>query len=76
MPPIAASTCASSVVGTCTTVDAAVVHRRREPGRVADDPAAERDDRVAAQQAARARTLRHSVSTVASDLGVLAVAHQ
>ena len=45
LPPIALSTCASSVVGTCTTADAAQEGRRREAGDVADDAAADGDDR-------------------------------
>ena len=53
LPPIAASTFASSVVGTCTTLDAAVVDGGGEAGGVADDSPAERDDRVVAQETPR-----------------------
>ena len=45
-----ASTIASSVVGHLHDRDAAVVHRRGEPGDVADETAADRDDRVVAAQ--------------------------
>ena len=47
MPPIAASTCATRLVGTGTHGDAAQVRRRGEAGRVGRAAAAERDDRPA-----------------------------
>ena len=48
LPPTEESTCASSVVGTCTIVDAAPHDRRGEAGEIADHAAAERDHEVAA----------------------------
>ena len=75
LPPIAASTCASSVVGACTTVDATVVHGGGEAGGVADHSAAERDDRVAAQQTPRGEP-RAQVVDGGERLGLLAVADQ
>ena len=56
-------------------VDAAVVHRGREAGRVADDAAADRDHDVAAQQAPL-RELAAQVLDRRERLGVLALAHQ
>ena len=44
LPPIALSTCASSVVGTWTRRQAAQVRRGGEAGRVAEHAAAERHD--------------------------------
>ena len=45
---MAASTCASSVVGTWSDRDAAHEDRRQEAGHVGDDPAAERDHHAGA----------------------------
>ncbi len=47
LPPIAASTAASSVVGTRDERDAALIGRRGEPDRVADRAAADADDEPA-----------------------------
>ena len=48
LPPMAASTWPSSVVGTLTTASATVVARRRVAGHVGHDPATDGDDDVAA----------------------------
>ncbi len=44
LPPMEASTCASSVVGHLDEVDPAHVRRRGEAGEIADRAAAQRDD--------------------------------
>ena len=48
LPPTLESTCASSVVGICTNVDAAFDEARGEAGEIADDAAAEGDDEIVA----------------------------
>ena len=51
LPPMAASTWPSRVVGTCTTRDAPVVDGCGEAGHVGDHPPAERDHHVGPGQA-------------------------
>ena len=53
LPPTEESTCASSVVGTCTKSSAAAHDRGGEAGEVADHAAAERDHEIAALDARR-----------------------
>ena len=68
LPPIAASTCAVSVVGTCTNGDAAHVRGRDEPGEVADRAAAERHDRRRRGGPPASRAGGSSAVIVGSDL--------
>ena len=75
LPPMAASTCASSVVGSLHDGDATVVHRRGEAGGVADHSPAERDDGVVAEEAP-AGEARAQVVDGGERLGVLAVADE
>ena len=75
LPPIAASTCASNVVGACTTADAAVVDGRGEAGGVADHSPAERDDRVVAEQPPRSEA-RAQVVDGRERLGVFTLADE
>ena len=54
LPPTEESTCASSVVGTCTKSRPRRTHGRGKAGEIADHAAAERDHEIAALDA-RAR---------------------
>ena len=59
LPPTEESTCASSVVGTCTKSIPRRTHGRGKAGEIADDAAAERDHEIAALDARGDDRLAH-----------------
>ena len=71
LPPTELSTWASSVVGDLDEADAALVYRRREAGEIADHPAAERGDPVAAVEPQRQQPLQQVLQS-GEALGLLA----
>ena len=72
LPPTEESTCASSVVGTCTNGDAALVDRGGEAREIADHAAAERDDQRIAPAARAEQRVEHAVQRLPA-LACLAV---